>query len=133
MDDLYWKCFSYIGLVEVLLYKSNGGLHRCYQASNEQKGDVELYLNIAYAEYFLDNHNRCVTALNRCLDIEPGNSMAQSFYECVGMRKTKNPIKKVLGKLLEKNEKKSCNDRLYNIVRNHLAFVLNAHVNTGVG
>ena len=129
MDDLYWKCFSYLGLVEILINKSNGGLHRCYQASNEQKGDAELYLNIAYAEYLLDNRSRCVTALNKCLEMEPDNVMAQSFYKCIGMRTRMNPIKKVLGKLLGKKRKKSCNDRLLNIMKNHLAFVLNYHVN----
>lgn len=128
VDSLYWKSLSFLGLVEVFLYKSNGGLHRCYEAKKEHSDIIDIHLNIAYAEYKLGNRKRCVNAIKYCLELEPQNKLAQNFFECIGRRTRKDFIKNVFWKFVRGTDKNSCKENLHHQIQNHLSIKLNNYV-----
>ncbi len=79
----YSMSLSLLGLTEVILFRSNGGMHRCYEALNEISDRTDLYFHIAYGEYILGHRGRCVKALEQCKD----HKFAKQFHDCIGERK----------------------------------------------
>jgi tetratricopeptide (TPR) repeat protein len=119
LECVFWQSTSFLGLVEVLLLKSNGGLHRCYQVATEHPQNPEFLLNIAYAEYILGNRKRSICALEQCLQIDAKYTMANLFYDAIGRRTRKSLIKNILGKMIRRpNRFEDIN--LFDILRNHL-------------
>ncbi|MBE9527193.1 MAG: hypothetical protein IME94_09500 [Proteobacteria bacterium] len=90
----YFEYLSYLGLVEVLFYKSRGGLKRCYDALEHFSTIPELYINIAYAELTLGNRRRAILAIEKCLQHNPNFIYAQQIKDCIGTRKVAN-LKKI--------------------------------------
>jgi hypothetical protein len=133
-DTHYSEFLSFLGLVEVILLDSDGGLHRCYEAVKINPANPELYLNIAYAEHHLGNRKRCVSAIQGCLKSNPKHYHTSQFYQCVGIRKKErkktNFINLTMGKLLRKklseNKKKDC-DKLF---RDYLSKKINSYIKT---
>jgi len=108
MDVTYFEYLSFLGLVEVLLHESRGGLNRCYEALNGFSSISELYINLAYAELSLGNRRRCVVALENCIEKNPDFSHADQIINCscLGKRKTATlkARKSIVKKLFRKNE-----------------------------
>ena len=129
VDDLHWKYLSFLGLSEVLTNHSRGGLHRCYEASKECPNNSELYLNIAYAEQILGNRQRCIKALKCCLDIEPSNTMANVFYDRIGRRVRKNPIKNIVGKYWRRIKPVKQTIQFNQIIKDNISITLDNYVN----
>lgn len=108
MDVTYFEYLSFLGLVEVLLHESRGGLNRCYEALNGFSNIAELYINLAYAELSLGNRRRCVVALENCIEKNPDFSHANQIINCscLGKRKTATlkARKSIVKKLFRKND-----------------------------
>ena len=128
MESLYWRCMSYLGLVEVFMNGTNGGLYRCYDARTELNEHLEMYLNIAYAEYRLGNQKRCIKVLSQCLQLEPKNKLAHNLIECIKKQKRTNPLKSLFLKLFKKSEKNACLDSSQSQIKNYLSSMLGRYV-----
>ncbi len=85
----YTMNLSLLGVTEVLLLKSNGGLYRCYDALKEAPDNKDLYFHIAYAEYLLGHRRRCLRALKNCQD----HVFAKQLISCIGVRSKKRKTK----------------------------------------
>ncbi len=79
----YSMSLSLLGLTEAILFGSNGGMHRCYEALNETSEKADLYFHIAYGEFILGHRSRCVKALEQCKE----HKFAKQFQACIGERK----------------------------------------------
>ncbi len=111
MDVTYFEYLSFLGLVEVLLHESRGGLNRCYEALNGFSNIPELYINLAYAELSLGDRRRCVVALEYCIEKNPDFIYANQIINCscLGKRKpaalkNRKDRKSIFKKLFRKNE-----------------------------
>ncbi len=124
---------SFLGLVEVLLHKTNGGLHRCYDAVHGFSTNPELYLNLAYAEFILGNRQRSVAAVNTLLEHDPQYYDALQFRDCLGKRKEHhekrtNPVSNVLGKLFRSKDRGCEGNNFELIFKAHLSKKLNFYI-----
>jgi len=128
VETLFWKSLSFLGLVEVLLYRSNGGLFRCYEAKKECPDNPEIYLNIAYSEYKLGNRKRCVSTLQQCLKLEPDNKQAHSFFECIGKKTRRYLIKNIFGNFFRGNKNDCSMTSFNNQIQNYISITLDSHV-----
>lgn len=125
----FCKSMSFLGVTEVFLHQSNGGLHRCYDALHDCTEDQDLYVNIAYAEYYLGNRKRSVKALETCLAKEPAHIHANTFFKFIGKRSTSRSslLNCTLGKFLRKPIEK-CHKEFMDIIKKDLFSKLNLFV-----
>jgi len=130
-EAVYYEYLSFLGLAEVLLNKSTGGLSRCYEAINGFPHDSNLYFNVAYAEYFLGNRRRSVIAIEKLLKNNPNHEYAEFFKKCMVQRnKLRNNIaQNIIGKLFRK--KKDCPENEFDhVFKDHLTIKMNSYIQT---
>ncbi len=132
-NPAYYTYLSFVGLLEVILLKSNGGLQRCYDAIQGSSNDAELYFNLAYAEHILENRRRCVVAIEKCLQYNPKHAYAPRFQTCIGIRKKDDKkrntrTKKTLGKLFRKKKDKQNRETCALIFKDNLSNKLDLYM-----
>ncbi len=130
-EAAYYEYLSFLGLAEVLLNKSTGGLSRCYEAVNGFSNNSNLYFYIAYAEYFLGNRRRSVFAIEKLLENNPNHKYANFFNKCMVQRINlrNNIAHNIIGKLFRK--KKECPENGFDIVfKDHLTIKINKYIQT---
>ncbi len=131
-ETSYFEYLSFLGISEVLLSKSQGGLSRCYEASQGISTDPNLYLNIAYAEYILENRRRSVIAIESFLEHDKTHTYAHFFNECMIKRSEKNKhrnsvAQNIVGRLFRK--KKSCSEEKFvDIFKDYLSRKLDTYM-----
>lgn len=129
----YHECSSYLGIVEVLLYKSDGGLHRCYHAVNEVADNAELYFNIAYAEHVLGHRQRSFAAIKKGLKHDAKFITARKFCKCIekrkkGSTKRTNVAKNIVGRFLRKKKNNYIGKDCEEIFKCHLSKKLDLYI-----
>jgi hypothetical protein len=125
----YSMNLSLLGLTEVLLLKSNGGLYRCYDALKEAPDNMDLYFHIAYAEYLLGHRRRCIRALKNCND----HVLAKKLMLCIGARKKiRKPkisiVQQMMKKLFRKNSDLKIKAECMKILNEYLAIKLDKDI-----
>ena len=70
--QLYNMVISYLGLAQVLTSDRNG-LLLCRDAASSEGVEADVYLNLACAEWHVDNRHRAVEAINRGREIDTGH------------------------------------------------------------
>lgn len=133
IDLAYHEYSSYLGLVEVLLYKSDGGLQRCYHAVNEATTNPELYFNIAYAEHVLGHRQRSFAAIKKGLKHATKFTPAEKFCKCIekrkkGSRKRTNAAKNIIGRFLRKKKNNYTGKDCEEIFKLHLSKKLDLYI-----
>lgn len=137
VDLSYYEYLSYMGLVEVLLYKSKGGLYRCYNAVRGLSTDPELHLNIAYAEHILGNRRRSIEAIKKSLATDSKFTQAYQLHRCIGRRKN-NSLKRtrsannVLGRFFRRKKNRCSEERFEKVFKQHLSQKLDRYVESVV-
>ena len=121
----YAVSLSLLGLTEILLYQSNGGLARCYNALKEKTNNADLYFFIAYGEYLLGNRKRAIKALRKCKK----HKYAQQLLDCMGQRKKERNkqasiVHNTIVRLFRKNNDSIVKLKCGNIFDNYLSAVL---------
>lgn len=135
LDSPYFEYLSYLGLIEVLLHNSKGGLHRCYNAIKGFSTDPELYLNIAYAEHVLGNRRRSVDAIKKSLETDSKFTHAYHFQKFIGRReanklKRNNPAKNIVGRFFRRKKNKCTAENFDKVFKEHLAKKLDLYIET---
>jgi len=103
------KYASYCGLARVL----NGdktGVELCRDAARQEMKDGDVYLNLAYAEWFMDSRKRSIGVLEKGLTIDSQHKGLRQLQINLGKRSTPvlsfitrdNLLNKTLGKLVHK-------------------------------
>ncbi|MCU7836847.1 MAG: hypothetical protein KZQ83_16550 [gamma proteobacterium symbiont of Taylorina sp.] len=133
IEASYFEYLSFLGLVEVLLYDSRGGLNRCYEASNDFSTIPELYINLAHAELTLGNRRRGIIAIEQCLEYNPKFIYKKRLKECIGKRKANhfkkiNHRKSILGKFLRKKKNQCLANTINNILNDMLSDKLELYI-----
>ena len=111
IDDIYQNRYtSFHGLVRVLLGDENG-VKLCRKAAVAEQEDVEVYCNLAQAEYQLGYRGGAYMALRRGLALDRRHPDLQRLRRQLTRRAAKpvipwlgrdNPVNRVLGKLLRR-------------------------------
>ena len=135
IEPSYFEYLSYLGLIEVLLHKSRGGLHRCYNAVKGFSTDPQLYLNIAYAEHILGNRRRSIEAIKKSLETDSRFTHAYHLYRCIGRRKKNNlkrtnPAKNILGRFLRRKKNKCTDENFDKTFKNFISKKLDLYIET---
>jgi len=131
IDPSYFEYLSYLGLVEVLLHKSKGGLHRCYNAVKGFSTEPELYLNVAYAEHILGNRRRSVDAIKKSLANDSKFTHAYHFHRYIGRRnnlKRSNPAKNIFGRFFRRKKNQCTAENFDKIFKQHLSKKLDLYI-----
>ena len=105
-DVFRGKYRSYEGLTRVCMGDKHA-VELCREVAADDRNDVEVYYNLALAEYKLDNRRRAVVAVQQGLSIEAGNPELLRLRGLMGSRRQPllsflgrdNPVNKWLGKL----------------------------------
>jgi tetratricopeptide (TPR) repeat protein len=105
-DVFHNKYRSYEGLTRVCLGEKHA-VELCREVAGPDIDDVEVFYNLALAEYKLNNRRRALQALQRGLSIDAGNPELRRLHALMGSRRQPlisflgrdNPVNKWLGKL----------------------------------
>ena len=128
MDVSYFEHLSYLGLVEVLIQKSRGGLNRCYEALNGFSNIPDLYINLAIAELSFGDRRRSILSIEKCLLNIPDCEYAKSLQECIGKKRKISKRKSIFGKFLRKKKNQCLSTALDKILKHLLLIKLESHI-----
>ncbi len=85
-DFFHNKYASYYGLTRVLC-DDTGGIDQCRLSAHREALDGDVFLNLAYAEWYMGNRRRAVEALNRGLELDPGHPGLHRLQQRLGDRR----------------------------------------------
>lgn len=107
--QLYNRIVSYLGLAQVLTSDRNG-LLLCRDAASSEGVGADVYLNLACAEWHVDNRQRAVDAINRGCEIDTGHHQLVRASALIDSRrrnvlpflKREHFLNRLLGRMMRK-------------------------------
>ena len=86
-DDFYHnKYASYLGLTLVLT-GDLAGVELCRVVASDETFDGDVFLNLAYVEWFMQNRQRSVYVMERGLRVDRQHPGLNKFKQCIGERR----------------------------------------------
>lgn len=107
-DDFYHKKYaSFLGLAQVLTGDLSG-VELCRIVASCETFDGDVFLNLAYVEWFMHNRQRSVYIMEKGLRVDRQHPGLNKFKQCIGERRRKaidffprnNFVNVALGKLV---------------------------------
>ena len=108
--ECYYKVASYLGLAQVLNSDRNG-LLLCRDAASSDARDADLHLNLACAEWHVNNRQRAVEAINRGREIDANHQQLVRAARLIDPRKRRilpflardHYLNRLLGRMMCRN------------------------------
>lgn len=111
-DVYHNKYASYCGLARVLS-GDRGAISLCREAARNEIHDGDVFLNLARAEWFIEDRKNTVIALKRGLQVDNRHPGLRQMREQLGIRQRSplpflprsHPLNHALGKLMRRDNK----------------------------
>ena len=121
--QLYNPIISYLGLAQVLTSDRNG-LILCRDAASSECVGADVYLNLACAEWHVDNRQRAVDAINRGREVNDDHHQLVRASTLIDSRrrnvlpflKREHILNRLLGRMMRKQRSELCVSALLSCV-----------------